>query len=548
MYEFGFRVTVSNAILGLLSERIHQKPGVNIQGEEIALMDLIIVVLQIALGAVLATAAIGKFMDLAGSRKAVHDFGIPKRWADPLGTVLPAAELTLAVLILPGATTRWAAIGAGLLFLAFIAGIGFNLAKGRQPDCHCFGQLHSEPAGWPTIARNAGFTLIATIIAWQGSPGPVTWFSGLSETAQIILLVGVALLALGGVQAWLLLQMWRQNTALIKKLGVTGLSTLPILGDNETAGDAAAFDARPAPPFNLPALDGDRISLTGLLRAGNPVMLLFVDPDCGPCRQLVPDIHEWVRRFSNDITVALISRGSKEENQEKFGDVLIGLQNDHEVYSDYEVRGTPSGVLVSPDGVIRDPYAPGQANIRELVVQTIHRIERPDSPVQPVKLPDFDKESDPLELLHMPTGPTIGTQGTRLPLPNIDGGYVGLDDLKGRSATLLFWGPECSFCQQILPDLKEWEEEAEGMDVQVLIVSSGTAEENRALGLRSRIVLDNAFTTGRDYSVTGTPSAIRLNESGRVASPLVVGGDAVLDMLYEQIEIGEAAMRETDVS
>ena len=40
----------------------------------------------------------------------------------------------------------FAAIVAALL-LAFVGGIAFNMARGNAPDCHCFGQLHSEPAG-----------------------------------------------------------------------------------------------------------------------------------------------------------------------------------------------------------------------------------------------------------------------------------------------------------------------------------------------------------------------------------------------------------------
>src|SRR5690606_7347176 len=163
----------------------------------------IIVALQFSLAGVLAVAAVGKFLDLPGSRQAVHDFGVPKRLADPLGTALPAGELLLAVLLLPGATARWAALGAALLFLAFIAGIAVNLAKGNQPDCHCFGQFHSAPAGWPTIIRNSVFTLMAVIIVWQGSVGPVDWFSGLDDMGQIVVVFGTVITALLGLQAWL---------------------------------------------------------------------------------------------------------------------------------------------------------------------------------------------------------------------------------------------------------------------------------------------------------------------------------------------------------
>ncbi len=129
---------------------------------------MIVVSLQLALAGILAVAAVGKFLDIPGSRQAVRDFGVPQRFANPLGTALPAVELALAILLLPGATARWAALGAALLFLAFIGGIAWNLRKGNQPDCHCFGQFHSAPAGWPTIIRNALFTAMAGVIGAGG--------------------------------------------------------------------------------------------------------------------------------------------------------------------------------------------------------------------------------------------------------------------------------------------------------------------------------------------------------------------------------------------
>lgn len=88
----------------------------------------------------------------------------------------------------------------------------------------------------------------------------------------------------------------------------------------------------------------------------------------------------------------------------------------------------------------------------------------------------------------------------------------------------------------MLPELREWEEEAQFSQTNLLIVTSGTVDKNRALGRHSRVVLDNAFTIGQDHRVTGTSSAILLDAEGRVASPLVAGADAVLDLLYEQIE------------
>ncbi len=496
-------------------------------------MDLIIVALQFALAGVLAVAAVGKFLDLPGSRKAVRDFGVPTSLADPLGTALPGVELLLAVLLLPGATARWAALGAALLFLAFIAGIGWNIAKDNHPDCHCFGQFHSAPAGWPTIIRNSAFTLMALVVVWHGAVGPVDWFSGLDEVSQIAVVFGAVITALLGLQTWTLLQTQRQTATLLDRLGGVEAGTLPILGDESTAD--GTFAPRSAPFFDLPLLAGGTVSLSSLTGRGKPTLLLFVDPGCGPCRSLVPDMQEWNRRFADDFSMLLISRGSLEDNREKFGELPVALQEGREVFDRYDAKGTPTGVLVSTTGMIWDDYAPGRDRIRELVVRTTRGETGKRPQAAPKRPANGNGEIDPRELLRIPVGPEVGTSGTRLPLPALDGGYVGLDDLRGERRVLLFFSPDCVFCQRMLPDLREWEEEAGDATDRLVIVSGGAEEANRAMELRSRVVLDDGFTTGNDYGVTGTPSAIVIDEDGKVASPIATGADAVLDLLDAEL-------------
>jgi len=93
---------------------------------------------------------------------------------------------------------------------------------------------------------------------------------------------------------------------------------------------------------------------------------------------------------------------------------------------------------------------------------------------------------------------------------------------------VLFWNPGCGFCQQMLPDLKAWEANPPPGAPQLLIVSAGTVEANQALELRSPIVLDHGFSTGRAFGATGTPSAVLVDAQGHIASPVAVGAPAVL--------------------
>ena len=106
-----------------------------------------VLALRLLLAGVFLTAGIGKLRDLPGSRRAVADFGVPERAARVVGLLLPLAEIAIAVSLVPAPSARWGALAAAILLAAFIVGIARALSRGEQPDCHCFGQIHSAPAG-----------------------------------------------------------------------------------------------------------------------------------------------------------------------------------------------------------------------------------------------------------------------------------------------------------------------------------------------------------------------------------------------------------------
>jgi len=509
-------------------------------------VDTLVVLLQLILAGILIVAAVGKFRDLPGSRQAVAGFGVPKRFADMAGTALPAVELLLGLGLLWGATARFAALLAGLLFIAFIVGIGYNLSKGRQPECHCFGQIHSEPAGWPTLIRNVVLALASLVIVWQGAVGPVEWFDDLSHDGEATTLIGLALLAAGIGIIFLLQKLVRLNTDLVDLQADAAnrfeelIAALQVGVAPAGTPSAATPEAHVAPGFDLATVDGERITLASLLAPGKPTMLMFADPGCGPCAALTPDIAEWQQRFDDEITMAVISRGTLESNQDKFvaqGIHQIGLQEEWEVFTAYEVRGTPSAVLVDADGIIRQPYATGRDHIRDLVSRTVS----PDQPAATQTSSSLNPGDDPLaDILRKAEGPDLGSGSSRLPLPTIDGAFLSLDDFRGQQTAVVFWNVTCGFCQRMLPDLKEIEEEAGEKISQVLIVSQGDIEANRAQGLKSRMVIDDGFTMGRAFGANGTPSAIVLDEDGKVASSLAVGADAVLNLLDETLALDDA--------
>jgi uncharacterized membrane protein YphA (DoxX/SURF4 family) len=337
----------------------------------------LVLVLRVVLAAVFVTAGVGKLLDRSGSRLALQGFGVPPRMASVVGAWLPALELAIAVALVLRPSARWGAVAAAVLLLTFVAGIVNVLAQGLRPGCHCFGIFHSEPAGPRAVARNGALLALAAAAAALG-PGPSvsTWISQRSVAE----LVAIGLGLLGGVLAVLLWRSGRENARLSASL----------------AEKEAVLDAMPpglpvgaiAPEFQLTdAAGGATITLESLRARGKPVLLVFIGIGCMPSSELLPDLARWQRALADRLTVAVVSRGGPQQHDfevRALGMSDVGLQSEFETILAYRVNGTPSGVLVSPDGRIAAPMAQAGYAIETLVRLTLrdglapsHRVLRP---------------------------------------------------------------------------------------------------------------------------------------------------------------------------
>src|SRR5258708_1596305 len=169
-------------------------------------MGILLLVARGFLALVFGIAGIAKAADRTGSRQAIIGFGVPEKLAKPLAWCLPFAEILIALALIPVASAWVGSIAASALLLMFAAGIAVNLVRGRSPDCHCFGQLHSEPVSWSTFLRNLVLVAVAGLIVVVGKDNPglsaVGWLGDLRTAELTNLILGgvaVALLALAVV-------------------------------------------------------------------------------------------------------------------------------------------------------------------------------------------------------------------------------------------------------------------------------------------------------------------------------------------------------------
>jgi thiol-disulfide isomerase/thioredoxin len=438
---------------------------------------MVILAARLVLAAVFAAAGVAKLLDRKGSGKSLAEFGVPKGLAPALGVVLPVVELACAVALVVDSWAWWGACGVAVLLVVFIAAIGVSLARGRRPDCHCFGQLSSSPVSGRTVARNAVLLALAGVVVAQGQDYVGEWPSldGWSSFELAVLVAGVALAAVVAVMGWVLLHMLKQNGRLLvrleaieKKVGVD--PNAPVVA-GLTVGSAA-------PDFQLPGAEGGTMTLETLHEPGKPVMLVFTETGCGACEALKPEIARWQSEHADRLTVAAVS-----------GSGITGA---------YQVKATPSAVLIAA-GKISTALAEGPDAIRDLVARST-----------------------------LPAPVKKGEVVPALQLPDLDGRTLDLGALRGRRTLVLFWSPSCGYCQQMLEDVKKLERERAADAPELLIISSGTAEANREQGFRSPVLLDRIFGAGSVLGAGGTPSAVIIDEQGVVASEVGVGAPAVL--------------------
>ena len=69
-----------------------------------------------------------------------------------------------------------------------------------------------------------------------------------------------------------------------------------------------------APEFRLPRIDGGELALTDL--RGRHVLLVFSDPECGPCEELAPRLQELHQRRPDLQVVVVSRRGRRREPRE----------------------------------------------------------------------------------------------------------------------------------------------------------------------------------------------------------------------------------------
>ena len=329
------------------------------------------------LALVFTVAAVGKLADQPGTRVALERFGLPHRLAAVFAPMLPVAELLTAAALLVQAWARWGAASALALLTVFVAGIAHALLRGRAPDCHCFGQLHSAPAGRGTLIRNVVLAGPAVFVIANG-PGTrlASWLPSSTAVGVIAVITAAGLAALGA-------QLYLQNRTLRRDLERIRSAT-----QHFPAGPPIGT---PAPRFSLPDVAGDLVTLESLVAKGRPIAMVFVSPECGPCELLFGPLSRWQRQLADRITIVIASRGSTRDAHtlsETYGLRHLLADEDSELFALYRTSTTPSAVILTAEGHVATALHSTGPIVEALIRRALGGISEPAVPRNVAPAPD----------------------------------------------------------------------------------------------------------------------------------------------------------------
>lgn len=167
---------------------------------------------------------------------------------------------------------------------------------------------------------------------------PIGWI-----IAFVVLWLAVIALAV------ILLGALRQVTLVVEQLANSlpaNLNPVKLLGPEV---------GKPLPSFSARGIDGQLVGDQQL--RGRAALLLFVSPDCPPCRTLTAELG---RRELGTLASQLII--ITEPASARMSGIPEGLrvliESDNEVSERLSVHGKPFAIAIDPDGIVRDASVP----------------------------------------------------------------------------------------------------------------------------------------------------------------------------------------------
>ena len=358
----------------------------------------------------------------------------------------------------------------------------------------------------------------------------------------VVLSVAVLVLGLMLVAAWaLLVQLSAQHGRILMRLDALEEGAAPAEDSGVCGGGPADVPAElelnsPFPQFRLADLEGDAVALDDY--AGTRVLLVNWSPACGFCDLIAPDLaklHAPLRKQGTELV--LITAGDADANRRlarKHGlKCPIVLKESGDSGTGFEGVGTPAAYLLDEQQRVASPRALGSEEVLALAREHAGM----KLPLR-LRAPRADRVKR--------DGLPAGTPAPDFSLKAInDEGTVRLRDFRGERVLLVFTDPHCAPCDELAPQLAQLHAQLGDDRLRMVMIGRGDVEENlakcREHGIRFPVVLQHRSKLSRQYEVLRWPAAFLIDEQGRTADRVAVGGEAIMALARSGARVGEEA-------
>lgn len=120
---------------------------------------------RLCVGGVFLASAVGKMMDREATAVSMSRYPfLPAGFGRFIAYVFPVIELAVGLMLILGLFTRPAALAAALLFVLFTGLVIYDLSRGSDQSCHCFGRISSEKLTPLAVVRNIALLALSVLV------------------------------------------------------------------------------------------------------------------------------------------------------------------------------------------------------------------------------------------------------------------------------------------------------------------------------------------------------------------------------------------------
>jgi len=149
-------------------------------------------------------------------------------------------------------------------------------------------------------------------------------------------------------------------------------------------------------------------------------------------------------------------------------------------------------------------------------------------------------EAEKIKSEATPAGLPLNSIAPAFEIASFHGGSRSLGELiaPGKPLLLIFTSPTCGPCVVLIQEIKDWQR-AHSDKLTIGLISKGTIKENFVNVARNglgEVLLQKEREVAELYKARVTPTAVVVDASGKIASPLAAGADQIRSLLNTVLE------------